>query len=106
MCVGLLLLPVSRNSVWSQLCGISCEALVKYHILLGYLVLFLVAIHILLWWRVYSQQGSFPKDVFSVPQTYHPVRRAPSPPHPAHILSALFYVALLLIGNCDVSFFT
>ena len=30
-----------------------------------------VVIHMCLWWVVYSQQGSFPSDIFSVPMTFH-----------------------------------
>lgn len=35
MCIGLLTLPVTRNSAWHVVFGSSYEAMIKYHILLG-----------------------------------------------------------------------
>ena len=71
MVTGLLVLPVTRNSVWSALFGVSWESLLVYHQLLGYLLLVLVLLHMFLWWRVFAQQGTFPHDIFAVPLKYH-----------------------------------
>jgi len=71
MVTGLLVLPVTRNSVWSALFGVSWESLLVYHQLLGYLLIALVLVHIFLWWIVFSQQGTFPHDIFAVPLLYH-----------------------------------
>lgn len=73
MVTGLLVLPVTRNSVWTAVFGVSWESLLVYHQVLGYLLLALVALHALLWWVVYGQMGYFPHDVFAVPQKYHKV---------------------------------
>jgi hypothetical protein len=59
MVTGLLVLPVTRNSVWTVLLGVSWENLVAYHQILGYLLLLLVLTHMFLWWSVYAQQGTF-----------------------------------------------
>jgi predicted ferric reductase len=71
MVTGLLVLPVTRNSVWTVLLGVSWENLVAYHQILGYLLLLLVLTHMFLWWSVYAQQGTFPHDIFAVPMKYH-----------------------------------
>ena len=71
MVTGLLVLPVTRNSVWSALFGVSWESLLVYHQLLGYLLLALVLIHMFLWWKVFAQQDTFPHDIFAVPLKYH-----------------------------------
>lgn len=74
MVTGLLVLPASRNSVWSIVFGVSFEATIKYHQLLGYILLGLVAAHAFLWWAVFAQQDTFPHDIFAVPTIYHRVR--------------------------------
>jgi len=71
MVTGLLVLPVTRNSVWTVLLGVSWENLVAYHQILGYLLLLLVLTHMFLWWSVYAQQGTFPHDILAVPMKYH-----------------------------------
>ena len=68
---GLLVLPVTRNSVWHQLFGISFDSMIRYHIYLGYSLLLTVVCHVALWWIVYYQNDSFPHDIFSIPQIYH-----------------------------------
>ena len=76
MVTGLLVLPVTRNSVWSAVFGVSWESMLAYHQVLGYLLLALVVLHAMLWWVVYGQLGYFPHDIFAVPQKYHKVRSA------------------------------
>lgn len=71
MVTGLLVLPVTRNSVWHVLLGTSWETMIAYHHYFGYLLISLVITHVGLWWKVYSQKGTFPHDIFAVPQTYH-----------------------------------
>jgi len=71
MVTGLLVLPITRNSVWHVIIGVSWESMIKYHRYLGYLLGCLVMAHIGLWWKVYAQQDTFPHDIFAVPQEYH-----------------------------------
>lgn len=71
MVTGLLVLPVTRNSVWHVVIGVSWESMIKYHRYLGYLLGSLVMAHMGLWWKVYAQQDTFPHDIFAVPQEYH-----------------------------------
>jgi predicted ferric reductase len=68
---GVLVLPVTRNSVWHRLFGISFDSMIKYHIYLGYSLLTTVACHVGLWWIVYSENDSFPHDILAIPQIYH-----------------------------------
>ena len=70
---GLLILPVTRNSVWSLVFGVGWESMIIYHVWMGYLLMALVCSHMVCWWGVYSEQGTFPHDIFAVPQTFHAV---------------------------------
>ena len=69
--IGLLVLPVAKNGVWSHLFGVSWEGMIIYHKILGYTFLLIVLAHMFSWWKVYSQKGSFPSDIFAVPMIYH-----------------------------------
>jgi predicted ferric reductase len=69
---GLLTLPISRNSVWSQALGITWEGMVVYHTYLGGAFLIVSGIHAALFWKVFDQQGFLPHDIFAVPLYYHP----------------------------------
>jgi hypothetical protein len=69
--LGLLLLPVTRNSVWCLVFGVSHSVAIKFHILLGSLFLTLVIIHAFLFWKVFSERDQFPHDIFSVPTIVH-----------------------------------
>lgn len=68
---GLLTLPISRNSVWSQALGISWEGMVCYHTYLGGAFLIVSGIHAALFWKVFDQQGFLPHDIFAVPTDFH-----------------------------------
>jgi hypothetical protein len=69
--LGLLLLPVTRNSVWCLVFGVSYSVAINFHILLGNLFLILTLIHTFLFWKVFSDSGQFPHDVFSAPTVVH-----------------------------------
>jgi predicted ferric reductase len=68
---GLLILPVTRNSVWSLVFGVSWESIISFHQYMGWLLLLVIFMHMLLWWGVYVQQDTFPHDIFAVPMEYH-----------------------------------
>ena len=53
MVTGWLLLPLSKNSVWSHLFGVSCKSLIVWHTYLGGFMMSLVVLHALLWSQVY-----------------------------------------------------
>jgi Ferric reductase like transmembrane component len=69
--IGLLVLPVAKNGVWSRVFGVSWEGMIIYHQILGYSFLLIILSHMFSWWVVYSQKGSFPSDIFAVPMMYH-----------------------------------
>lgn len=73
MVMGILVLPVSRNSIWSVVFGLSWEGMIVYHQWVGYLFLLLIVAHGLCWWGVYYEEGTFPHDIFAIPQEYHSV---------------------------------
>lgn len=69
--VGLLLLPLSRNSVWTVVFGVSWESMVNFHTWMGSLLLICIVCHIGLFWKMMDQKGNFPHDIFCVPTQYH-----------------------------------
>ena len=71
VCMGLLVLPISRNNIWSLVFGVSWEAMIRFHQYMGGFFGLIIACHAFCWWKVYAQQHSFPHDVFAVPQKFH-----------------------------------
>lgn len=69
--LGLLVLPIAKNGVWSKVFGVSWEGMVVYHQILGYTFLLTILMHMFSWWFVFHEVGSFPSDIFSVPMAYH-----------------------------------
>lgn len=69
--VGLLLLPVSRNSVWSIVFVVSWEAMIRFHTWMGTLLFVCILCHVGLFWKMLDQKGDFPHDIFSIPTQYH-----------------------------------
>ena len=69
--LGIHLLPVVKNGVWSAVFGVSWEAMMIYHQITGYLFLLTIAAHMFAWWYVYHEQHSFPGDILAVPMVYH-----------------------------------
>ena len=71
---GLLILPISRNNIWSILFGVSWDSMVKWHTYIGGTFLLMVMCHMFSWWRAFATDtiNTFPHDIFSVPQDFHP----------------------------------
>ena len=65
--IGLLLLPISKNNVWSILFGVSWETMLMYHRFLGYTFMIIVGLHMFLWWYAYAEKGVFPGNILRVP---------------------------------------
>jgi hypothetical protein len=53
--MGLLVLPVSRNSLWSHVFGVSWESMLIYHKYLGGTFIFIILAHMFSWWVVFDQ---------------------------------------------------
>jgi predicted ferric reductase len=85
--MGLLVLPVARNSVWTAVFGISWDAMLKWHTYLGGTFLFIVGLHAAIWWQAWSDDHEF----FQVPPEYHTDNFT----IPAAILTALFAVPIM-----------
>jgi len=62
---GLLLLPVSRNSVLEQGAGCVLGGADQVPSVPGGLLLMLIVSHAFLWWKVFAEQGTFPHDIFA-----------------------------------------
>jgi len=81
--MSLLVLPTSRNSVWSKILGVPWEAMVAAHRVLGYLLLVTTFVHQALFWKVWADQadgtpagtgkGQLAESgaIFAVPMTFH-----------------------------------
>jgi len=78
--IALLSLPTARSSVWSMIFGVSWEAGVRFHRVLGYGALVASIMHQVLWWKVYAansddacagQLPKWPRDIFAIPLCFH-----------------------------------
>eukprot|EP00854_Cymbomonas_tetramitiformis_P020666 gene20666-24769_t len=74
--MGMLILPVARNSIWTTVFGVSWESTLKVHIYLGYSLCILVAAHIGCWWGVWQGMNAeigkiFPENIFRI-RNYYP----------------------------------
>lgn len=63
--MALLLLPVTRNSVWVWLFGIPFERAIKYHRWLARLTWTFVTTHMFLWWAVWGANSVLGKYAFA-----------------------------------------
>ena len=81
---GLLVLPVTRNSAWLHLFGISWTHALNYHKALGSAFLFVVALHMVAWWVVYHEQGVFPHDALAI-NMFFPLNFHAKPGHCAEL---------------------
>lgn len=68
--MGLMLFPVSKNSILTFAFGIAWEQVIFVHVLLGQSLLVVIFIHMLMWWKVYAQQDAFPEDILQVPMWF------------------------------------
>jgi hypothetical protein len=91
--IAMVLLTQTKNSVWTIVfgngiifsimirisshpthwlfLGVSWDEMLVFHQVIGYSILIAIAIHMLLWWKVYALNHSFPHDIFYVPEMYH-----------------------------------
>jgi len=65
--MGLLVLPTTRNSIWTTIFDVSFENMLIYHIYLGYLFLLLVVLHGVFWSIIYIKAGTLSKNIFAIP---------------------------------------
>eukprot|EP00656_Telonema_subtile_P055671 TRINITY_DN868_c0_g1_i4.p1 TRINITY_DN868_c0_g1~~TRINITY_DN868_c0_g1_i4.p1 ORF type:complete len:767 (+),score=132.44 TRINITY_DN868_c0_g1_i4:143-2443(+) len=68
--MGLLMLPVSRNSILSKAMSLSWESMLYVHIVLGYSLFAIVFAHMGCFYKTYDEQGSFPSDILAVPMQF------------------------------------
>jgi len=91
---GLLILPVSRNSIWSLVFGVSYESLIVYHKCIAVVFFIVVTLHMVLVWRVYYTKHTWPKDVLSVPTRYH------STDFTIPSASISYFIMVICMGAC------
>lgn len=63
---GLLLLPVSRNSVWSILFGVSYKDLLEWHKYVAAAMVVSTILHAVLWCFAFTDYGYFPEEIFTI----------------------------------------
>jgi NAD(P)H-flavin reductase len=68
--MGLMLLPVTKNSVLTSVFGISWEQVIFVHIWMGQVILIVIALHMLCFWRVFDNEAAWPQDILQVPMWY------------------------------------
>lgn len=100
--MGLLILPVARNSIWTITLGFSWERMIETHIWLGYMYLGTVMSHMLCWWKVYAEKGFFPHDILAVPMFYPDNSLGSSTPCADDFTIPLsvvtFFISLIIFG--------
>ena len=69
--MGLTLMPASKNNVWTIVFGVSWDEMLIWHQMMGYGFLIAVFMHMCLFWGVFEANGSFPADIFAIPESYH-----------------------------------
>ena len=90
---GLLLLPVSRNSVWSVVFGVSHKDMLSWHKYTGFLLLLSVLGHATLWCLAYESYGFFPQELFTLlDRQFHGYNFT------VPLAMWTFFAALILIG--------
>jgi hypothetical protein len=57
--MALLILPVTRNSIWFLLFGIPFERALIYHRRLGVIVFALMTAHLAIWWNIWAAARRF-----------------------------------------------
>ena len=101
--LGLLALPVARNSIWAEALGVSWEVGISLHKVLGYAFLSVGLAHAGFWWSTYAQAGTFPHDAYAAP-TYWPLDGHPISAGPIGddftipTITYVFYMALFIFG--------
>jgi hypothetical protein len=78
---GLLILPVSRHSLWSHCLGVSWEALLWLHQLLGWAFLAIGVSHAALWYYKFDLLGYLPRDWLNAPLQFPSNGNDAAPPH-------------------------
>ena len=68
--MGLMLFPVSKNSILTSCFGIAWEQVIFVHVWMGQALLAVIFAHMVSWWVVYEQQAAFPQDILQVPMWY------------------------------------
>lgn len=68
--MALLILPVTRNSIWVHLFGIPFERTIKYHRWLGVILFSSLAIHVACWWIKWLMDGTFNAHAFNIGEPY------------------------------------
>ena len=62
--MGLMVLPVARNSMWQCVFGISWEAMLRFHRVVARAFLICSLTHMFSFWVAFSEKGVFPQAVF------------------------------------------
>lgn len=57
--MGLLLLPVTKNSIWEASLGIPFERAIRYHRFMGVIAYILMTLHMLFWYFKWMKEGIF-----------------------------------------------
>jgi predicted ferric reductase len=104
--LGLLSLPVARNSVWAEVLHLPWEQAISLHRVLGYLFLLVGLAHMFAWWKVYGEAGTFPRDLYAIPTSYPTGGEPISHHHTAggsdnftiHTMTYIFYLSLPIFG--------
>ena len=57
--ISFLLFPITRNSIWQYIFGISYERALRFHRFIGVLTVLSTSLHMWVWWAYWSNLGQF-----------------------------------------------
>jgi len=86
-----LLYPVTRNSLWENVFGVSFERANKYHRFFATIAYLFVTIHMLLWYGYWLNQGVFSNNIVAVQNLLI------SGGNPANYVSFLLFLLSILL---------
>ncbi len=68
--MGLMLFPVSKNSILTSCFGVAWEQVIFVHVWMGQALLLVIFAHMISWWTVYGEQDTLPGDIMQVPMFF------------------------------------
>ena len=68
--MGLMLLPVAKNSILTSCFGVAWEQVIFVHVWMGQALLLVIFAHMISWWTVYGEQDTLPGDIMQVPMFF------------------------------------
>lgn len=95
--ISFLVLPISRNSVWMHLLGVSYERGIRFHRWLAVATIISTSMHMFFWWARWNELGQW-LDQFSIfPNVIGPPCELDSTCHNGNFLMPILFTAYIVL---------